>query len=33
MAKKIGISRQTIVALETKKRPMPWSLYLTLVCV
>ena len=33
LAEKVGVSRQTIVAIETKKRPMPWSLYLALVCV
>ena len=33
LAEKVGVSRQTIVALETKKRPIPWSLYLAFVCV
>lgn len=33
LAEKLGISRQTIVAIETRKRPMPWSLYLAIVCV
>ena len=33
LAEKVAVSRQTIVAIETRKRPMPWSLYLALVCV
>ena len=33
LANKIGVSRQTIVAIETRKRPMPWSLYLAMVLV
>lgn len=33
LADKLGVSRQTIVAIETRKREMPWNLYLALVCV
>lgn len=33
LAGKVGVSRQTIVAIETRKRSMPWTLYLALVCV
>ena len=33
LAEKIGVSRQTIVAIETRKRPMSWSLYLAMICV
>lgn len=30
---KLGVSRQTIVAIENEKSPLTWSLYLALVCV
>lgn len=30
---KLGVSRQTIVAIENKKNPLTWSLYLAMVCV
>jgi len=33
LGKKIGMSRQTIVAIENKKRPLPWCLFLAMVCV
>ena len=33
LAKKVGVSRQTIVSIETRKRPMSWSLYLAMICV
>jgi DNA-binding XRE family transcriptional regulator len=33
LGKKLGMSRQTIVAIETRKRPLPWDLYLAMVCV
>lgn len=33
LADKVGVSRQTIVSIETRKRPMPWSLYLAIICV
>jgi len=33
LAEKVGVSRQTIVAIETRKRPMSWSLYLAAVFV
>ena len=33
LAEKLGISRQTITAIERKKRPMAWSLYLAIICV
>ena len=33
LAEKVGVSRQTIVAIETRKRPMPWSLYLATILV
>jgi len=33
LAEKIGVSRQTIVSIETRKRPLPWSLYLAIICV
>lgn len=33
LAKKIGVSRQTMVAYETRKRFLPWSLYLAIICV
>lgn len=30
---KLGVSRQTIVAIENEKSPLTWSLYLAMVCV
>jgi len=33
LGKKIGVSRQTIVAIENGKRPLPWSVYLAIVLV
>jgi len=30
---KLGVSRQTIVAIENQKSPLTWSLYLAMVCV
>jgi len=33
LANKVGISRQSIVYIETGKRPMTWSLYLAMCCV
>ncbi|MDR2599063.1 MAG: helix-turn-helix domain-containing protein [Oscillospiraceae bacterium] len=33
LAEKVGVSRQTIVAVETRKRPMPWILYLAMMFV
>ena len=33
LGKKVGVSRQTIVAIENGKRPLPWSLYLAMVLV
>jgi DNA-binding XRE family transcriptional regulator len=33
LAEKVGVSRQTIVAIETRKRPLPLTLYLALVFV
>jgi DNA-binding XRE family transcriptional regulator len=33
LADKVGVSCQTIVSIETKKRPMPWTLYLAMVFV
>lgn len=30
---KLGVSRQTIVAIENEKNPLTWSLYLAMVCV
>lgn len=30
---KLGVSRQTIVAIENGKSPLTWSLYLAMVCV
>lgn len=30
---KLGVSRQTIVAIENGKSPLTWSLYLSTVCV
>lgn len=31
LAKKIGVSRQTVVAMETQKRPISWNVFLALV--
>ena len=31
LSKKIGVSRQTIVAMETQKRPISWNVFLALV--
>ena len=33
LAEKLGVSRQTIVSIETRKRQMPWSLYLAMICI
>lgn len=33
LAEKVGVSRQTIVAIETRKRPLSWYVYLAIVCV
>jgi len=33
LAKKLGVSRQTIVAIENGKRPLSWSLYLAMVLI
>lgn len=33
LAKKIGITRQSMMSIETKKRPLQWSTYLALVLV
>ena len=33
LGKKIGMSRQIIVAIENRKHPLSWSLYLAIVCV
>lgn len=33
LAEKVGVSRQTIASIETRKRPMPWTLYLAVVFV
>ena len=33
LAEKIGITRQSMVSIETHKRPLSWSLYLALVLV
>ena len=33
LGKKVGMSRQSIVAIENEKRPLPWSLYLAMVLV
>lgn len=30
---KLGVSRQTIVAIENGKSPLTWSLYLAMICV
>lgn len=31
LAKRIGISRQTVVALEANKRPISWNTFLSLI--
>ena len=33
LGKKLGMSRQTIVAIENGKRPLSWSLYLAMVLI
>ena len=33
LGSKVGVSRQTIVAIENQKNPLTWSLYLAVVCV
>lgn len=33
LGEKLGVSRQTIVAIENEKSPLTWSLYLAIVCV
>lgn len=33
LGSKLGVSRQTIVAIENGKSPLNWSLYLAVVCV
>jgi DNA-binding XRE family transcriptional regulator len=33
LADNVGVSRQTVVTIETRKRPMPWTLYLTMMFV
>jgi len=33
LAKKIGFTRQSMMAIETRKRPLQWSTYLALVLV
>jgi len=33
LAEKIGITRQSMMAIETRKRPLQWSTYLALVLV
>lgn len=33
LAKKIGISRQTVVSMESGKRPMSWNTFLSLILV
>ena len=33
LGKKIGVSRQTIVAIENRKRPLPWYLYLAMMLI
>lgn len=33
LAQKIGITRQSMMAIETRKRPLQWSIYLALVLV
>lgn len=33
LAKKIGVTRQSMMNIETKRRPLQWSTYLALVLV
>ena len=33
LAKKLGIARSTMVAIESQKRPMQWHMYLAMVLV
>jgi len=33
LGEKVGVSRQTIVAIENRKSPLNWTLYLAMVCV
>ena len=33
LAGKIGISRQTLIDIEKKKRPMSWNTFMTLIAV
>ena len=33
LANKIGITRQSMMSIETRKRPLQWSTYLALVLV
>ena len=33
LATKIGVTRQSLMLIETKRRPLQWSTYLALVCV
>ena len=33
LGEKLGVSRQTVVAIENKKTPLTWSMYLAIVCV
>lgn len=30
LAERIGVSRQTIVAFENKKRPLPWHIFMSM---
>ncbi len=30
---KLGVRRQTIVAIENEKKPLTWSMYLAMVCI
>jgi len=33
LAEKVGVSRQTIIAIEKKKRCLSWTLYLALIAI
>lgn len=33
LAEKVGVTRQTIVDIENRKRTLPWSLYLAFVLI
>ena len=33
LAKKLGVTRSTIVAIESRKRPLKWHMYLALITV